>query len=236
MRLGLSRFVVRLVLVVLSFLGSDAPLLAQVASAEVVRLVTDPAGGPVPGATVAVTRSQRIVNASSPQTAMVCTPRPVWRRGYTASTWSCPDSSRSAAPVFICPPAKRPGSTSISPSATYMSRSPSRRMRRWCARRRRASARSSSTNRSCSCRSTAARSSRSRRSRRASRCRPTRSCRASTAAGRARTSISSTAFRCCSRSPGRSRTFRSSTRFRSSRSRATARRPSSADSTAASST
>ena len=72
-----------------------------------------------------------------------------------------------------------------------------------------------------------------RRWRRASPCRPTRSCRASTAAGRAPTSICSTASRCCSPNRDRSRTFRSSTRFRSSRSRATARRPSSAASTAA---
>ena len=71
---------------------------------------------------------------------------------------------------------------------------------------------------------------------RASRCRPTRRCRASTAAGRAPTSISSTASPCCSPSRGRWRSSRSSTRSRSSRSRATARRPSSAGSTAASST
>ena len=63
-----------------------------------------------------------------------------------------------------------------------------------------------------------------------------RRCRASTADGRAPTSICSTASRCCSPSPGRSRSFRTSTRSRSSRSRATARPPSSAASTAASST
>ena len=63
-----------------------------------------------------------------------------------------------------------------------------------------------------------------------------RRCRASTADGRAPTSICSTASRCCSRSPDRSRSSRTSTRSRSSRSRATARRRSSAASTAASST
>ena len=68
------------------------------------------------------------------------------------------------------------------------------------------------------------------------RCRPGRRCRASTAAGRAPTSTCSTASRCCSPSPARSRSFRTSTPSRSSRSRATARRPSSAASTAASST
>ena len=51
--------------------------------------------------------------------------------------------------------------------------------------------------------------------------------------GRARTSTSSTASRCCSRSRGRWRTTRSWTPSRSSRSRATARPRSSAGSTAA---
>ena len=78
-------------------------------------------------------------------------------------------------------------------------------------------------------------SSRSRRWRPASRCRRVRCCRASTAAGRAPTSICSTASRCCSPSRGRWRSSRCPTRFRSSRSRATARRPSSGGSTAASS-
>ena len=70
----------------------------------------------------------------------------------------------------------------------------------------------------------------------ASRCRRDRRCRASTAAGRAPTNTSSTASRCCSPSRARSRSFRTSTRFRNSRSKATARPPSSAASTAASST
>ena len=69
MRLGLARFVRLSVLVVLSFVASDAPLLAQVAAAEVTGLVKDPAGGPVPGATVTVTdiatNLQRLVTSNS---------------------------------------------------------------------------------------------------------------------------------------------------------------------------
>ena len=69
MRLGLAGSVRLSVLVVLSFVASDAPLLAQVAAAEVTGLVKDPAGGPVPGATVTVTdiatNLQRLVTSNS---------------------------------------------------------------------------------------------------------------------------------------------------------------------------
>ena len=118
------------------------------------------------------------------------------------------------------------------------SASPSRPMRRCCAATPPDSATSSTTGRSSTCRSTAGASSRSRASCPAWRCRRRRPlrCRASTAAGRAPTSTCSTASRCCSPSRARSRSSRTSTRSRSSRSKATARPPSSAASTAASST
>ena len=75
-----------------------------------------------------------------------------------------------------------------------------------------------------------------RRWRRASRCRRGRRCPASTAAGRGPMNTCSTASPSCSPSLVRSPSFPTSMRFRSSRSRATARRPSSAASTAVSST
>ena len=106
--------------------------------------------------------------------------------------------------------------------------------RRCCAAKRRGWATSWTTGRSWTCRSMAAASSRSPRWYLAWRCLrpPPHRFRASTAAGRAPTSICSTASPCCSPNRVRSRSFPTSTRFRSSRSKPTARRPSSAASTA----